>query len=63
MIPVQRRGHDKVNLPLLKDIPRLFPHPGLQTGIGSYIETERIAIKIGGLPRIAHNELYMIHTA
>ena len=46
--------------PLAQHVARLVPHAGLQAGVGDHVEAERVAIEVGGLPRIAHEHPHVV---
>ncbi len=56
----KRRCQDKRDVPLAQNVGGFSAHPGLEPGVGNHIEAERVAIKIGRLPCIAHEHPHVV---
>ena len=61
VIAAERRGEHECDIPLAEHVRGLVPHSGLEPRVGDHLEAERVAIKIGGLPRIAHEHPHVVN--
>ena len=60
VIAAERRGEHERDVPLAEHVTRLVPHAGLEPRVGDHLEAERVAIEVGGLPRIAHEHPHVV---
>src|SRR5262249_7856212 len=63
VVGVEWRGEYERDVALAQHIARFLAPPRLQSGVGDYVEAEGVAVEVGRLARIAHEETHVVNTA
>ena len=56
MVGAERRGEDEGDVALAQDVTGLVAGLGFQAGVGDHVEAEGVAVEVGRLAGVAHEE-------